>query len=126
VHGGSGDDALRGGAGNDDLRGGAGDDVFFGDAGNDDLHGGAGNDLFIFGGGDGNDVFDGGAGWTDVLHLDGVSGGPTDGSWTLHVDGDVGYTQTDSGLEFEGEASGTVRLDDGSEVEFENVERIEW
>ncbi len=43
------------------------------------------------------------------------------------VDGEVAFDVTDAGLEFtDGPASGTIELDDGSTLTFENVEKIEW
>ena len=89
--------------------------------------GGQGDDLFIFGSGDGADYFQGGDGWSDTVQLDDVSGGPGgDSGWTLQVDEGAGYTQTDSGIEFDAEASGVITLDDGSELTFDGVEKLEW
>jgi len=69
VHGGDGDDIIRGGAGNDALVGDGGADQVAGDAGNDAIDGGAGDDQLEFGGaaipagvGGGADDLRGGAG----------------------------------------------------------------
>ncbi|MBF0631567.1 MAG: hypothetical protein HQL89_11340, partial [Magnetococcales bacterium] len=131
--GGSGDDVLTGDAGNDTITGGAGDDVLGGESGNDTLMGGEGNDLFIFGTGDGVDYVDGGSGdgWLDAIHLENVSGGPGDnienaGDWTL--DSDSAFTMDgDGSIVFDDpNASGTVTLEDGSTIEFTNIDQIQW
>ncbi|MBT7247755.1 MAG: hypothetical protein HN877_00855 [Rhodospirillaceae bacterium] len=125
--GGEGDDQIDGGDGNDVIDGGAGDDTIDSGAGDDNVMGGQGDDLFIFGSGDGADYFQGGDGWSDTVQLDDVSGGPGgDSGWTLQVDEGAGYTQTDSGIEFDAEASGVITLDDGSELTFDGVEKLEW
>ncbi len=136
IDAGAGDDTVMAGAGNDEIDGGAGDDVIDGGAGNDTIDSGAGDDhimggdgddLFIFGAGDGSDYFDGGNGWSDTVQLEDVGGGPGgDGGWALQVEGDIGYTQTDSGIEFDEEVAGSITLSDGSELTFEGVEKLEW
>ncbi|MEK9722917.1 MAG: hypothetical protein VW405_05460, partial [Rhodospirillaceae bacterium] len=62
-----------------------------------------------------------------TVQIDGVDGGPGgDSGWTLQVDGDGGYTETESGIEFDAEASGVITLSDGSELTFDGVEKLEW
>jgi Ca2+-binding RTX toxin-like protein len=123
----AGDDTLFGGAGNDMMSGGEGNDVFEGGLGDDRAAGGVGDDMFVFGAGDGRDHFDGGAGWSDTVLLENVSGGPDgESGWTLQVDGDTPYAETANGLEFHEAASGTITLDDGSVLTFENLEKIAW
>ena len=125
--GGEGDDTLDGGAGDDIMVGGDGNDTFVGGEGDDMAFGESGNDLFIFGAGDGSDYFDGGDGWTDTISMEGMDGGPgVDAGWTVQVDGDTGFTQTETGIEFEDDASGSIQLSDGSELTFEGVDKIEW
>jgi len=125
--GGAGDDTIDGGSGDDVIDGGSGDDVIDGGAGNDQVMGGAGDDLFVFGAGDGSDYFQGGDGWSDTVQLDGVDGGPGGAAgWSLQVDEGVGYTETDDGIQFDAEASGSVTLSDGSELTFDGVEKLEW
>ncbi|MGB0681988.1 MAG: Ig-like domain-containing protein [Magnetovibrionaceae bacterium] len=137
IEGGAGDDIIMGGTGDDKLYGGiddnndwntadSGNDTLVGGEGDDSAWGGGGNDLFIFGSGDGSDYFDGGSGWTDTVQLEDVTGGPGgDSGWTLETD--VDYTVNEDGsLTFDEEASGTVQLDDGSELTFQGVEKIEW
>jgi len=127
VLGGAGDDTIDGGEGNDRIEGGDGNDVIEGGAGDDDVMGGAGDDLFIFGSGDGADYFHGGDGWSDTVQIDGVDGGPgADAGWAMQVDEGVGYTETENGIEFDAEASGVITLDDGSELTFDGVEKLEW
>ena len=116
---------LDGGAGADTLYGGAGDDTLFGGLGDDMAYGGDGNDMFVFGAGDGSDSFDGGGGaWTDVIKLSGLSGQPAYVSWTLAI-----ATVDSSGsdyLDLSADSSGTITFDDGSELDFVGVDRIEW
>ena len=123
--GGAGDDALHGGLGNDVLAGGLGDDRLDGGEGNDTATGGDGNDIFIFSTGDGTDSFDGGGGaWTDTVELDGVEGQPAYAGWSLN-----GATVVDTGadyLELAADSNGTITFDDGSELTFTGVDRIEW
>ncbi|MQX35527.1 cadherin-like domain-containing protein [Roseospira navarrensis] len=128
LSGGAGNDTLLGGEGKDTLFGGDGNDILKGGAANDDAFGEAGDDLFLFGQGDEGDSFDGGEGWTDTVVLEGVTGAPgdPDADWTLQVEGGVTWQQDGNALEFDEEASGTVTLEDGSELAFANVERIEW
>ncbi len=111
-----GDDALYGGDGSDTLIGGAGNDV---------LDGGAGDDIFVFGLGDGNDTADGGAGWTDSVQLD--SGVGTYGvDWTVSIEsGSITNTGANQ-IDLSSDASGTITLSDGSELDFENLEQINW
>ena len=113
------DDTLTGDANDNRLDGGAGDDT---------IHGGDGNDIFVFGGGDGADTFHGGAGWADDIRLEDVSGGPNAGKgWVLTVDGGGTYTEGANSLTFDSaDASGTITLDDGSEVTFDGVETVSW
>ncbi|MEO5338241.1 MAG: cadherin-like domain-containing protein, partial [Magnetospirillum sp. WYHS-4] len=122
----SGNDTVFDGAGNDTVYGGSGNDTMVAGSGDDDVYGESGNDLFVFGGGAGSDYFDGGSGWSDTIQLTGISNKPNAGDWTLELDSDVGYTETEAGLEFEGDVSGTIRLEDGSELTFSGVEKIEW
>lgn len=133
-----GDDTLWGGAGDDLMMGKKGDDQLEGGLGDDTLKGGHGDDTFIFTDAD----FDGNA-WTDVVDGQGQNGktksdydtvdltNVTQG-WTLEVDGaGAGAEATDAtnpsfytegGAEF----SGTITFDDGSTIEFQNIERIDW
>ncbi|MEM7541476.1 MAG: cadherin domain-containing protein, partial [Pseudomonadota bacterium] len=127
--GGDGNDYLDGGTGNDDLWGGGGDDFLSAGSGNDSAFGEAGDDTFIFREGDGaSNSFDGGAGggWTDVIQLQNATGGdPTDG-WTYQIDSGSITASGDGFVNLSSDASGSITLADGSEVDFLNIERIEW
>jgi len=125
LYGSDGDDTLYGGGGDDRLDGGAGDDLLIGGEGNDTAFGGDGDDTFIFGDGWGNDSFDGGGGsWTDTIHISGREDLTAYSDWTL-----TGATVVDSGdgyLQLADDSDGTITLDDGSQLTFTDVDRIEW
>lgn len=126
--GGTGDDVLLGGSGVDSLEGGDGNDTLDGGTGEDELLGGAGDDLITAGGGDyalggeGDDTFlvAGGGG---IVTIDGGEGAEGAGD-TLDFGGlidwgSINYTSTDPG-----NLAGTVTLDDGTIVTFENIESV--
>ena len=119
-------DLLDGGAGNDTLLGGLGDDTLTGGAGDDVMDGGSGNDIFTFTEGDGDDVADGGAGWLDTVRLDDVTGGPGEGTWSLQLDSGAIEEQAEGYISLSQDASGTITLADGSEMDIQAIERIEW
>ena len=138
IHGGDGNDTLKGDkgndtifgdAGNDTIEGGDGSDTITGGAGNDLLKGDSGNDTFIFDANSGTDTVEGGSGsnWIQLNNADEAPGGAGSGSWTL-VTSDS-YT-IDSGaktLTFDdNDAEGTITMDDGSVINFEDIEKIEW
>ncbi|MBF0358039.1 MAG: hypothetical protein HQL70_05480, partial [Magnetococcales bacterium] len=127
--GGDGNDILIGGEGNDQIDGGAGDDTFITGNGNDHMDGGDGSDLFIFGADSGgmNDV-DGGAGqgWVDTIQIEGVEG-PPGGDWTIDTDAEYTIDAENNTIDFtDGDASGTITLEDGSTLDFDNIEDITW
>jgi len=126
IDGGAGNDTLIGGEGNETLVGGDGNDTLDGGVGDDTLEGGAGDDLFLFSEGGGTDTVDGGAagGWTDVIELQGVDVASLDSDWLTLTSGSVVETNGDN-LVLSDDASGTITLDDG-EINFENIERIQW
>jgi len=141
IHGNSGDDIIQGNggndtiygdAGNDTIDGGAGDDWISGGAGNDTLTGGDGNDFFVFQEGGGTDTIDGGAGggWTDTVQLSDSAGGSNLGElgtdWTVSVDSGSITSQDANSIDLSDDASGTITLQDGSVIDFQNLERIEW
>ncbi|MBF0605773.1 MAG: calcium-binding protein [Nitrospirae bacterium] len=134
LSGGDGDDHLMGGQGDDIMDGGAGNDVFLGGAGDDIMTGGDGDDLFIFGHGGGLDYVDGGSGdgWLDSIQLGDVSGGPAEsiehaGDWTLDSDNAFTMNADQNQIDFnDPNASGTITLDDGSIIEFHNIDHIQW
>lgn len=134
LQGGAGDDVLQGGGGKDTLIGGDGNDVFFGGAGKDTAMGGSGNDVYEFGLGDGKDNFDGGSGggWTDAIHLNEITEGPSakakaPGSWVLKTDSAYTIDAENNTIRFDSpDASGSITLSDGSKLTFSDVEQIVW
>ena len=114
----------------DRLTGDAADNVFDGRGGNDTISGGAGSDIAYFGVGGGRDTFDGGAGggWTDTVIVDGGGTGPGQGGWTVILsDGtELAAEGATGSLDLGNDASGTIVLADGSEMTFDNLERISW
>jgi VCBS repeat-containing protein len=131
LYGEVGNDTLDGGAGNDRLYGNDGDDSLDGGAGNDRSFGGDGNDTYVFDPFDGSDSFSGGngGGWTDVIQLDANAdpGADPDNPWTITVGNQqVDYDLAAEALEFDGDTSGVITLDDGSQLTFDGVEKIEW
>ena len=115
---------IDGGNGNDQIGGVEGADVIDGGTRNDHVMGGAGDYLFIFGAGDGADYLAGGDGWSDAVQLDGVDGGSGAGAGrALQADEGVDYTETESGIE---KNTGVITLDDGNELTFDSVEKLEW
>ncbi len=102
-----------------------------------DILDGDGNELFIFGHGGGVDHVDGSAtseGWLDSIHLEDVSGGPAAnldhaqaGDWTLETNHDFTVDSNNHTIDFNShDASGTITMEDGTKIEFHNVEHIQW
>ena len=131
LEGGDGDDALLGGNGKDLLDGGSGDDILNGGLGDDTMSGGDGDDLFLTGEGQGNDIVLGGqGGWSDVIQLTDDAGGANIGEygtdWTVSItQGSVDEVNADS-LVLSDDAAGIITLNDGTEITFTDIERIEW
>jgi Ca2+-binding RTX toxin-like protein len=129
---GAGDDTLIGGGGNDTLHSEAGNDTLRGGTGDDTLYGGQGNDLFIFAQGDGSDMAHGGAGasWVDTISLQDASGGNDIGAygtdWTLTITSGSIATVGDGFIDLSQDADGYVTLQDGSQVTFQDMERVEF
>ncbi|MDP6588637.1 MAG: hypothetical protein QF449_14975 [Alphaproteobacteria bacterium] len=120
-------DTLTGDSAANLLSGGGGNDTLDGGAGNDVMTGGAGDDTFMFAAGSGDDNIDGGAGggWTDSIDLGnpGVYGD----DWTIELDsGSTIENQSANSLDLSEDASGTINLSDGSEIIFDNMERVDW
>ena len=74
-------------------------------------------------------------GWTDTIDLEGMTGGATtsaDGltvtgdGWTVVLDSGEVTTTADGYLDLTQDASGTITLEDGSEIHFEGMEKITW
>ena len=112
----------------DTLTGDSGDNVLEGGGGNDTLTGGAGNDMFVFAPGDGDNSVSGGVAgdWTDTIQINGVTGGPGDGDWTINVtSGTIVDTQADH-LVLTEDAVGEIVLTGGETINFEGIERVAW
>ncbi|MCA8894499.1 MAG: hypothetical protein KDA48_04520 [Amphiplicatus sp.] len=119
---------LAGGVGDDTMFGGSGDDTFIGGAGDDVAYGGDGSDLFVYETGDGSDVYAGGAGWTDVIDLgDGATPlGELGADWTIELTNGSIAESTEGSVVFDGDASGVITLDDGSTINFTDIEQITY
>ncbi|MBT6385514.1 MAG: hypothetical protein HOJ94_06855, partial [Alphaproteobacteria bacterium] len=127
LYGGDGTDTLNGGDDNDRLYGNDGSDTLDGGAGNDSLYGGSGDDLFIFGAGNGTDTVHGGDGWLDSVRLQGADGGALSASdFGIELASGSIEDQADGYVSLSEDAAGTVTLNDGSELHFDGLERIEW
>ncbi|SMX38034.1 Hint domain-containing protein [Octadecabacter ascidiaceicola] len=126
ITGGSGDDLILAGDGDDELTGGEGDDTFYAGAGDDDItfsegdtaDGGSGDDLFV--------LEDLGETSNGTITIDGGAGDETGGD-TLQL-GNLGVltqavrdTFVDDGT---GSYSGSITLDDGSILNFSEIENI--
>ena len=84
--------------------------------------GGEGNDIFTFGAGDGDDTVKGGDGWLDTMQLDDAPGD----AWSLELDEGSVVEQADGYVALTNDASGTITLDNGDQIQFDGIERIEW
>lgn len=88
-----------------------------------------GSDRFIMGeGGSGMDTINGGVGggWTDTIQLMNADTSAVGGGWTVALT--TGTVQSDDGsnMTLSDDAAGTITLEDGSQIAFENIERIEY
>ncbi len=123
-------DIMYGLGGDDTLNGGGGDDVLVGGGGDDVLNGGDGSDIFTYVFGDGSDTVTGGAagGWTDVIELSDAPGGGAIGAygvdWTLALDEGSVLSSDASEIVLSDDASGTITLNDGSTIDFSEIENI--
>lgn len=149
VDGGSGDDQISSGTGNDTVSGGAGNDVIDGGDGADTIDGGSGTDTIY--GGDGDDTVTIGASDTvfggsgdDVFYVDPntgdagdvtIHGGETGEDLTDATNGGSGDTLDLSALYANGDIeagsltmtsaeSGSVRLIDGTTINFTEIENF--
>jgi len=120
LSGGQGDDTILGGTGNDHILGGKGDDTLDGGDGDDCIDGGAGNDTITTGdgadhanGGDDRDVFHAGGGDT----IDGGGGGDDFDTLVVTDVDHIDYTSADH-------EDGVVHFNDGTELDFQEIENI--
>lgn len=129
-----GNDTIIGGSGDDTLSGGAGDDSIAGGLGADTMYGGEGNDTITFAdgdtaeGGDGDDLFvltDLGEPENGVITIVGGEGNETNGD-TLQLGtlGDFTTLNITTPADEAGGMSGTITLDDGTILNFSEIENI--
>ena len=86
-----------------------------------------GNSHFVFDIGHGVDTTVGGSeGWTETIRLGDGAGsiGELSTDWTLQLDSGSIESSGEGALHLSADASGTVTLDDGSQLHFHEVERI--
>ncbi|MEQ9123680.1 MAG: hypothetical protein RIM80_14090, partial [Alphaproteobacteria bacterium] len=116
--------------GDDDLSGGAGDDVLVGGTGTDTMAGGDGADLFLAGEGFGDDTISGGVGggWTDVIQLEAADGdlGAFGTDWTISFTSGGLDEAGDGYLDLTDDSAGTIDLADGTQIAFQDIERIQF
>lgn len=148
AYGGVGDDYIDGGGGGDTLLGGAGDDTLKGDAGDDNMQGGTGADTLTGGtgddaitfaegddawGDDGNDLFvleDLGELSNGTITVTGGNSAETLGGGDTLQLGSLAdlstLVQTSNGINASGNEtySGSVTLDDGTILNFSEIENI--
>jgi len=121
-------DILYGDAGINVIDGGAGNDTIRGGGGNDTLTGGSGSDTFVIGEGDGFDTVSGGVGggWTDTIQLQNADLSDVGDGWKVSLT--TGSVQSDDGdmMTLSDDAAGTITLEDGTQIAFEGIERIEY
>ena len=127
VIGGAGNDVVYAGAGSDTMSGGTGQDTLFGGSGDDDITFSEGDSVF---GGSGNDTFtleDLGETSNGTITINGGTGGETSGGDTLKL-GSLGVLTQDVRDSFvddgSGSYSGSITLDDGTILEFSEIENI--
>ncbi|MCF6807974.1 VCBS domain-containing protein, partial [Thiotrichales bacterium 19S9-11] len=116
------DDTITGDSGDNVIRGGKGDDT---------VYGLGGEDTYVYQAGDDNDYFHGGAGsWIDTIELQGITEAPSnDGDWSLAVTNNAAFeideaSQTITFTEASG--SGSIMLNSGEILDFDEVEKIIW
>ncbi len=123
----SNDELLNGTDRVDILDGGVGNDTIDGGLGNDVMTGGDGSDVFVYAQGDGADVIDGGAGgWTDAILIEGgvSSLGEFGADWTVELTEGAIISQDSDSVIFSEDSAGSISLNDGTTLEFENLEQI--
>jgi Ca2+-binding RTX toxin-like protein len=119
--------------GQDTLYGGSGDDLLVGGKGDDALYGGDGSDMFLYTLGDGNDTVSGGAGssWIDILELGDGSATPlgdygTDWTVTITQGSILSDDSANGHLDLSQDAAGYIDMQDGSRIDFQEIEQIQW
>ncbi|MCR9237715.1 MAG: cadherin-like domain-containing protein, partial [Alphaproteobacteria bacterium] len=97
-----------------------------GGQGDDKLAGGDGDDIFIYESGDGSDTVSGGAGWTDAIELSGFDSDSYGTDWTVTITSGEIEGQNGDSLDLSDDAAGTINFDDGSQIDFDQLEQINW
>jgi Ca2+-binding RTX toxin-like protein len=115
-------------SGIENLIGTSYDDTFRGNDADNVFTGGDGNDVFAVGDMAGNDTLYGGVGggWTDTIRLLNSDNSSIAGGWTITLD--TGTIDSDDGstITLSDDAAGTITLQDGSQIAFEGMERVEY
>jgi Ca2+-binding RTX toxin-like protein len=121
------DNALTGNARNNVLDGGDGNDTLTGGGGADTLTGGVGDDTFIYMRGDGSDSIDGGTSWLDTVQFDQSAGSMQFGTdWTLNLTSGSIVSQNAGELILSNDADGIISVNDGAQINVNDIERIHW
>jgi Ca2+-binding RTX toxin-like protein len=106
------------------MCGGAGADTVDGATNNDTLYGAGGTDTLF--GDESNDTVSGGAGWTDTITIQANGLGSGNADWTLALtSGSISSTAAGT-LNLTADAAGTITFNDGSQIAFDGMERIQW
>lgn len=128
LYGQQGDDTLIGGSGTDRLYGGSGDDRLVAGSGNDQLRGDSGHDIFVFDVSDGgHKTVDGGGGsrWVDTIQLE--NAGEPGQNWVLQTQASYTIDSENKQILFDGhDASGSISTDDGTRIDFDDIDKISW
>jgi len=114
---------LSGGFGDDVLDGGKGDDIFVFDngGGHDNAFGGKGFDIMQLG-------QLGSGGWVETI-AHGVTPVAHGGDWVVSLDNGNSYVLHGDGGSFDISSKGiggVITGSDGTEIHFQDMERIEW
>ncbi|TNF68046.1 MAG: tandem-95 repeat protein, partial [Gammaproteobacteria bacterium] len=120
---------VTGSSKDDTITGDDNDNIIIGGAGDDTVYGLGGEDTYIYQAGDDDDSFHGGTGnWTDTIELQGIDSAPNSGDWTLTVTNNANFTvdsETNT-VVFDSSASGSIVLNSGEELDFDEIEKIVW
>ena len=112
----------------ENLIGSANNDTFTGNGAVNEFTGGDGDDRFIMGEGGTMDTVHGGmgGGWTDTLQLLNTDASAVGGGWTVQLDTGTVASDDGSTMTLTNDAAGTITLEDGSQIAFDGLEKIEY